>query len=307
MLCKIFFSLLSLTLITGTVIFARAQQNEDENVRGAFLTSRPSGSAANSPKKSTGTRRKKARRTGTAKSTNQSVSENRTKTAADVGTNNSSVMPKSLSTAPIGLGYTLYARDTRGDAVRVDPAREFHAGDRIRLSLESNTDGYLYVFHTENDGEPEMIFPDARLNEGDNAIDAHVPYEVPSSAESDERLRWFTFDQNPANERLYIVVTREPLPAVPTGEELMNYCRAHKSRCPWRPLPAIWTELRAVANARVAMNKSRTYGQAQTASEREATTRGLGLRQGAPEPSVIRMNVSSSTGILVTALDLIHK
>lgn len=306
MLSKIFCSLLSLMFIAGIVIFASAQQGEDENVRGAFLTSRPSGSAANSPKKSTGTRRKKARRTGTAKSTNQSAGENTTKTA-DLGTNNNSVAPKSLSTTPIGLGYTLYARDARGRAVRVDPAREFHAGDQIRLSLEANTDSYLYVFHTENDGEPEMIFPDARLNEGDNAIDAHVPYEVPSSAESDERLRWFTFDQNPANERLYIVVTREPLPGVPTGEELINYCQANKNRCPWRPLPAMWTALRAAANARAAVNKSMTYGQAQTASEREATTRGLGLRQGAPEPSVIRMNVSSNTGILVTALDLIHK
>jgi hypothetical protein len=28
------------------------------------------------------------------------------------------------------------------------PTREFHNGDRIRISLEPNIDGYLYVFHT---------------------------------------------------------------------------------------------------------------------------------------------------------------
>jgi hypothetical protein len=60
-------------------------------------------------------------------------------------------------------------------------------------------------------------------------------------------------------------------------------------------------------NGRARMVKSKTYGQPQTAGEREATTRGLGLDQSAPAPSVIRMNVSSETGILVTSIDLAHR
>ena len=52
--------------------------------------------------------------------------------------------------------------DAGGNAVRVEPSREFHNGDRIRISLEPNLDGYMYVFHSENDGPPEMLDPDAR-------------------------------------------------------------------------------------------------------------------------------------------------
>ena len=97
---------------------------------------------------------------------------------------------------PIGLGYTIFMRDVNGRAVRVDPTREFHNGDRIRISLEPNVDGYLYVFHTEGDGPPEMIYPDARLEGGENWIEAHVPIDVPSTLETDERLRWFQFYGN---------------------------------------------------------------------------------------------------------------
>jgi hypothetical protein len=207
----------------------------------------------------------------------------------------------------LALGYTLYMMDANGDAVRVDPSREFHNGDRVRIALEPNTDSYLYVFHTENNGQPEMIFPDARLNGGDNFIAAHVPTEIPSGQEQNERLRWFTFYGQPATERLYIVITRQPLPLVPTGEDLGSYCQANKDRCPWHPPAQIWAQVQKEMNARVLVNKEKGYGQAQTTREREATTRGFGLDQSAPAPSVIRMNATSNAPVLVTALDLVHQ
>jgi hypothetical protein len=194
-------------------------------------------------------------------------------------------------------------RDEQGNAVRVDPAREFRAGDRIRLALETNTDGYLYIFHTENDGEPQMLYPDVRLEKGDNRIEAHVPYEIPWNEPGVEN--WFKFDANPANERLYVVVTREPLPGVPVGDQLVSYCG--QNRCPWRPPAGVWAQLKASGQAKVGVVKSKTYGQKQTQTEQVAVTRGLGLEQSAPEPSVIRMNASSNLPVLVTAVDLIHK
>jgi hypothetical protein len=72
--------------------------------------------------------------------------------------------------------------------------------------------------------------------------------------------------------------------------------------------PASWAKIKDKLNARVKVSKStKTYGQTQTTGEREATTRGLGLDQSAPEPSVVRMNVSSTEGFLVTAIDLVHR
>jgi hypothetical protein len=221
-------------------------------------------------------------------------------------TNRNSSVTHKLSEA-IGLGYTLFMRGPNGRSVRVEPSREFHNGDSVRIALEPNVDGYLYVFHTEGNGEPEMIYPDWRLDGGENWIEAHVPVEIPSSEETDERLRWFTFYGNAGIERLYVVVSREPLPGVPTGDRLVNFCAANKDKCPWRPLSEVWAQLQNATRAEVKVVSAKSFGQPLSDKEQVATTRGLGLDQTAPEPSVIRMNASTNAPVLVAVLDLIHK
>jgi hypothetical protein len=331
---KIFIPLLAFALMTGASIVAHAQ-DEEENVRGSFLTTRVtstsgSGNAASavisasaskvsgqastssnnsgkassvrigggtsSSTKSSSKARKPTGRTSAGASVKSSTGRTGDAVAADASLN--AYLPTSL-----GLGYTLYKRDSIGNAVRVDPTQEFYAGDRIRLSLETNTDGYLYIFHTENNGEPELLYPDARLGKGNNKIEAHVPYEIPWNEPGVEN--WFKFDANPADERLYVVVSRQPLPGVPVGSALVDYCG--QNRCPWQPPVGVWAQVKASGQAKVGVVKSAKYGQKQSPLEREATTRGLGLDQSAPEPSVIRMNASSNAAILVTAVDLIHK
>jgi hypothetical protein len=294
------FSLMVILFGLGIVL---AQDPADEEVRGAFLSSRDKPAATSSAR----SRRRSSRRSGTVKNTNSNAGAN-ANTNGKSGTNGNanSSTPASPKTA-LGLGYTLFVRDSNGDPVRVDPAEEFHTGEKVRISLEPNIDGYLYVFHVEGNGQPQMIFPDWRLSGGENEIDAHVPYDVPSGFEKDERLRWFTFDANPATEHLYIVIAREPLPSVPVGNALVNFCAANKMKCPWRPAPEMWASVQHALKADVQVAATSNYGQPQSDKEKVATTRGLGLDQSAPAPSVIRMSASTKAPVLVTVLDLIHK
>lgn len=288
-----FIILLAIAAFTCGPVIVNAQEPDDD-VRGAFLSSRPKTTNANASR-----RRRPPRNTNSAATTN-----------ANTGKTNTANANNSVSGAPanaIGLGYTLFMRDPSGRSVRVEPGREFHNGDRVRISLEPNVDGYLYVFHTEDDGAPEMIYPDARLDAGENWIEAHVPLEVPSSEEADERLRWFTFYGDAGIERLYVVVSREPLPLVPTGSDLVNFCSTNKGKCPWRPATEIWGRVQDATKAEVRIVTSKTFGQPQTEKEKVATTRGLGLDTSAPQPAVIRMNVTTNAPVLVTVLDLIHK
>jgi hypothetical protein len=327
---KIFVFPLMLALFAGLSVSVQAQDG-DEDVRGAFLTGRPaSASVSASVSTSSGgggsrmntgapqRRRRRPAKTTTSSRTSTSrnqtsagVSSSRTSTTsttATVAKNNTGGTATVSTGGPIGLGYTLYMRDANGDAMRVDPEREFRTGDRVRVSLETNTDGFLYIFNTTDGGDPVMIYPDVQLDGGGNYVEAHVPYEIPDSGASEERLRWFTFDAKPGTERLYIVVTRDPLPLVPIEDDLVNYCRQNQGKCPWRPTAQLWAQVKTGMNAQAKIVKSKaTYGQAQTSGEREATTRGLGLSQSEPPPAVIRINVSSNTGLLVTALDLIHR
>jgi hypothetical protein len=296
--------LLAIAAFTSGLLIANAQ-GPDDDVRGAFLSSRPKTTNASGSR-----RRRPPRNTNSAVSAASNANAN-TGQASTVNANSQQSTNVKISVAgtpaAIGLGYTLFMRDATGRSVRVEPSREFQNGDRVRISLEPNVDGYLYVFHTEGSGPAQMIYPDARLDGGENWIEAHVPLEVPSSEETDERLRWFTFYGDPGIERLYVVVTREPLPLVPTGSDLVNFCSANKGKCPWRPAPEVWARVQEATKAEVKIVTSKTFGQSQTEKEQVATTRGLGLDQSAPQPSVIRMNVTTNSPVLVTVLDLIHK
>ena len=290
---------LGLAVATFTlVVFVVSAQSPDDEVRGAFLSSRPKTTNTNTP-----SRRHKPHNTNSRSNSSSNSSANTNTAGANANKKNS----KNSSQA-IGLGYTLFMRDAKGRGVRVEPAREFHNGDSVRISLEPNVDGYVYVFHSENDGDPEMIYPDARLDAGDNSVEAHVPLEVPSSEEADERLRWFTFYGTGGTEHLYLVVTRDPLESVPTGNDLVTWCAANKDKCPWHPPAEVWTRiLQDTARSNVKVVTARTFGQTQTEKEKLATTRGLGLDKTAPMPSVIRMNASTDSPLLVTILDLVHK
>ena len=290
-------------LSAASGVFLASAQQSDEEVRGAFLSSRPKNTNSTPP----ATRRRKPPQRQMNTSSAAAKNANTTKIVnANIGFANTS--SGRLPMPAIALGYTIFMRDMNGRAVRVDPTREFHNGDRIRISLEPNVDGYVYVFHTESDGPPEMIYPDARLEGGENWIEAHVPVDIPSTIESDERLRWFQFYGNAGTEKLYVVVTRDPLPEVPIAETLVNFCTASKDKCPWKPPVEAWAQVQLASKAEVRVVTSKvSAGQAQTEKEQVATTRGLGLDQTAPQPSVIRMSAATNAPVLVTILDLVHK
>jgi hypothetical protein len=312
--------MVSLCVLLVVSALSFAQDPEEDGVRGSFLTSRPATSSSkpvsgpvahNKTNQPTSSRPKshppKGKTTGQAsvdaKKNNNLGSSKTTSETSGIGLENGE---ENVPKGPIGLGYSLFMRDNNGNAVRVDPNRDFHKGDSIRLSLEPNTDGYLYVFYTENDGNPLMLYPDARLSGGDNKISAHVPYEVPSSFETDPSRRWFVFDQNPATEHLYVVVSRRPLPGIPTGDDLIAYCNGQLN-CTWKPTEPVWASVKVGLSANVHVSVARNVGQVQTEAEKTATTRGLGLSSSAPAPTVIRMTASSNAPVLVTKVDLNHK
>lgn len=207
------------------------------------------------------------------------------------------------SPAAIGLGYSLYMRDAGGGPVRVDPRREFSAGEAIRIALETNTDGYLYVFHTENGRDPQMLYPHTRLNAGENRVAAHTLQQVPPALRD-----WFEFDARPAVERLYVVVSRRPLEGAPAGADLVKHCEGSGGDCYWKPTAAVWSRVEREAAGRLLLARSEeNIGRAQTSVEGEALTRGIKLSKSDPAPSVIHMSASPASDILVTAIDLVHK
>jgi Domain of unknown function (DUF4384) len=296
---------LGLVCLCAVVIgIAAPVVQDDDDVRGAFLTSRP---------------KEKSGNTGGA-----TAKPSRRRPKANPGSNNPNKPPDKISGKPspskpapspsepatpvntrrLGLGVTLFMRDSNGLAVRVDPEHVFHKGDRVRVLLETNTDGYLYIFNTTNDGAATMIYPDANLDEAGNYLQAHVPFEIPTSLAAEERLRWFAFDEVAGTERLFFVFTREPLKGIPLEDDLIAFCR--DSKCPIQPSDEVWGAVQKDLQEPFKTDKTQQYGKAETSNEKAATTRGLGLAKDDPQPSLVMM-ASSPRSTLVATLDLIHK
>ncbi|HBB86989.1 MAG TPA: hypothetical protein DC047_05185 [Blastocatellia bacterium] len=290
MTSKPIFPGLLMLLFAFSALPVLAQQDED--VRGAFMTTRPKTTdKGNTPPAKRTHRRPKP----TPGSTPGPVSG---------GATTSGASKKGLPR--MGLGLTLFMRDSNGLAVRTDPTHAFRKGDHVRFLLETNTDGYLYIFNTTNGGPATMIYPDQELDEAGNYIQAHVPFEIPSSLSAEERLRWLTFDQYPGAEKLYFVFTREPLAGAPIEDDLISFCRENAGKCPWHPSSELWAQIQNELSGAAQTSKATGVGVSQTSKEHRAATRGIGLNRDDPEPSLIMLTASSSKAILVTTVELVH-
>ncbi len=296
--------LFGLVLMCAVIGVAVPPPQDEGDVRGAFLTTRPKDKPATG---TTTTRppRKRPKSTSTPAPTPVPGRSPEKKPSGPSGSSKPNTPDsKPVNARRLGLGMTLFSRDTNGLAVRVDPDHVFRKGDRVRILLETNSDGYLYIFNRTNNDPAVMIYPDAQLDEGGNYLQAHVPFEIPAADAEEERLRWFAFDDVGGTEHVFVVFTREPLKNVPIDDELVAYCRDNK--CPWRPSEEIWEQVQKQSQEPLKSDRTQTYGTAQTAPEHNASTRGLGLTKDDPEPSVIMM-ASSASPLLVAILDLIHK
>ncbi len=108
-----------------------------------------------------------------------------------------------------GLRYAVIQQVEPGREAGVDPAREFHSGDRVRFEFESNLDGYLYVIQQGSSGTWRVLFPDARINGGTNRVQKGTPYSVPAGS------RYFVFNEVPGNEKLMVFLCKSPLKGLP--------------------------------------------------------------------------------------------
>lgn len=128
--------------------------------------------------------------------------------------------PKSTSGAPtqgetkikvasnvLGLRYSILKRGADGQFYETPPNSVFRAGDRIRLSLESNHKGYLYIVQQGSTGTWSPLFPTAEINGGNNLVEAGQPYVIPSG-----RGQSFVMDEHAGEESVFILLTREPEP-----------------------------------------------------------------------------------------------
>jgi len=69
-----------------------------------------------------------------------------------------------------------------GTDEETSPIALFHAGDRLRLAVKTNQDGFLYIIHQSAPTQPgQIVFPDSRLNSGRNDVGKSQEFVLPSN------------------------------------------------------------------------------------------------------------------------------
>jgi hypothetical protein len=104
---------------------------------------------------------------------------------------------------PLGLRYTVLKLAADNTPTEVPNDTVFHAGDRIRFSVEANAPGYLYIVNQGSSGNWKPMFPSAEIEDGNNRIEGWHPYTMPPGS----RL---TFDSTVGTENLFIVLSLQP-------------------------------------------------------------------------------------------------
>jgi hypothetical protein len=147
-----------------------------------------------------------------------------------------------------------------GMFVPVDPSRDFKQGDRIRVSFESNFDGYVYIVNVMPSGKKRLLFPSARLSDS-NKIIAHKRYDLPSTS--------FEFDAEKGTEILQVIMSRTAIPYLeaalknPEGELGASASSAAAELSSNTPTPkrgGIVTENVAIVLPQTGPDKVRTRG-----------------------------------------------
>jgi hypothetical protein len=105
---------------------------------------------------------------------------------------------------PLGLRYSV-AQVVNGAESEVAPSATFRSGDMVRVKVEGNRDGYLYVVARGSSGNWKPLFPAADINSGENRVMAHRAQRLPSNTQA------FTFDEQAGQEQLFVIFSAEPI------------------------------------------------------------------------------------------------
>ncbi len=105
---------------------------------------------------------------------------------------------------PLGIRYSLLKRVTDG-WMEVHTDSTFHSGDAIRVQVEANEDGYLYIVARGSSGSWDVLFPNKDVRGGTNFIESGDAQILPSP-----KGLW-RFDNKRGQERLFLVMARKPV------------------------------------------------------------------------------------------------
>ncbi len=105
---------------------------------------------------------------------------------------------------PLGLRYGFLRKAAGEEYEEVNADSVFHAGDRIRFSVQTNDRAYLYIVLRGSSGTWKVLFPTSEIEGGSNLVQGGHTYLFPPPPGR------FAFDEQKGEEKVCLVLTRRP-------------------------------------------------------------------------------------------------
>lgn len=116
------------------------------------------------------------------------------------------------------------SKPTEWTAERIEAETRISEGERVRVSIESPSTGYLYVIDREQYadgslGDAYLIFPTARTRGGNNSVVAGRVVEFPAQQDNPPYFTLTRSRPEHVGEVLVLIVSPQPLAELPVGSE----------------------------------------------------------------------------------------
>jgi Domain of unknown function (DUF4384) len=107
-----------------------------------------------------------------------------------------------------GLCYYLELKRGDNPVKRCTNKTAFRSGDKIRIQLKSNVEGYAYIVQLQgSNGEKSVLFPSEDL--GSNKIKPGSWMAIPKGSDGNDA--WMKFDKHPGTEVIRMLVSRKKI------------------------------------------------------------------------------------------------
>jgi hypothetical protein len=119
--------------------------------------------------------------------------------------------------ALLTLQWHLLKRTSDTKQEEADPNQEFQTGDKLKLALTMNQTGYLYIVNQPEGKDAVLLFPDLRINNGQNYIAKDKEYIIPSYCPDfeDPKDCWFKMVPPSGTETLIVIFSRDKISTLP--------------------------------------------------------------------------------------------
>ncbi len=119
--------------------------------------------------------------------------------------------------ALLTLQWHLLKRVDDTTQVEADPSQEFQTGDKLKLAITVNQTGYLYIVNQPEGKDGVLLFPDLRINKGQNYVVKDKEYVIPSYCQDwdDPKDCWFKMAPPAGTETLIVIFSRDRITTLP--------------------------------------------------------------------------------------------